>query len=179
MRGIVSYCSGSGQYIERMSKRTAILAVIVSLALVSAPAMAFAQGNGNGGERGNGNANENSDRGNGGGNGNAGGNGNGNGPENGNAGGNGNGQGNGRGNGQPPGLTRGDEQTALDAKRTGRAVPLEDILGRLGPEKANEVIDAELITVDGFLLYAVKVLSGGVVSTQYFYAQSGLPVDVR
>jgi hypothetical protein len=145
-----------------MPKSVLLLLVTVCLALPGATA-AHAQGKSD--ERGNANAGENS----GGGNNNSD-NGNGNGPRSDETG----------QPGAPPGQSKGDERAALDAKREGRAVPLEDILAGIAPETAGNVIDAELVTVDGFLLYALKVLSpAGVVSTHYFYAQSGRPVALR
>jgi uncharacterized membrane protein YkoI len=43
-----------------------------------------------------------------------------------------------------------------------------------------EIIDAQLVTANGFLLYEVKVLSTeGRVSTKYYYARTGRQVEVN
>jgi uncharacterized membrane protein YkoI len=75
-----------------------------------------------------------------------------------------------------------DEETAIhqtpdvarDAVNAGQAVSLGSLLPDLEARKAGDVIDAELLEVQGFLVYAVKVLRGdGQVTTEYYYAQSG------
>ncbi len=58
--------------------------------------------------------------------------------------------------------------------QAGRAVPLTTIVDELNTRAAGEMIDAQLMTANGFLLYAVKVLSdSGRVSTEYYYARTG------
>ncbi|NGP18129.1 PepSY domain-containing protein [Devosia aurantiaca] len=48
---------------------------------------------------------------------------------------------------------------------------MPDISTRTG----GEMIDAQLLSVRGFLVYAIKVLNpGGKVTTEYYYAQSGI-----
>jgi uncharacterized membrane protein YkoI len=64
--------------------------------------------------------------------------------------------------------------------QAGQAVPLTTILGDLKARGAGEIIDAQLIRAQGFLLYAVKVLSGdGKVATEYYYARTGRRVEVK
>lgn len=66
---------------------------------------------------------------------------------------------------------------ALAAVRSGKALPLEDILLRARLIADGEVIDAQLIAVSDVLLYEIKVLAGsGDVGKLYFYARSGAPV---
>jgi len=61
--------------------------------------------------------------------------------------------------------------------RTRRALPLADILATAGPSVANELIDARLVTIRGFLVYEVKSMTGdGRVSLSYYYARSGRKV---
>lgn len=61
--------------------------------------------------------------------------------------------------------------------QSGRAVPLESILPDLEMSTGGQMIDAQLVTEQGFLLYAIKVLTpGGRVAVRYYYARSGLPV---
>ncbi len=95
---------------------------------------------------------------------------------------------NGRANAGAPGQSRSREEpvgesperSALEAVRSGKAVPLESLLPDVRANTGGEVIDAELLTVDGFLLYGIKVLTpAGRVSVQYYYANSGRPVRGR
>lgn len=73
-----------------------------------------------------------------------------------------------------------DEETALDAVEQGRALPLEAITARIRETTPGTIIDAELMTVQGFLLYEVKVLQAdGSVARLYYYAQSGRRVSPR
>jgi uncharacterized membrane protein YkoI len=68
----------------------------------------------------------------------------------------------------------------LGAVQAGQAVPLTTIVDDLQLRGAGEVIDAQLITANGFLLYAVKVLStNGKVATEYYYARTGRRVEVN
>lgn len=70
-----------------------------------------------------------------------------------------------------------DQDLALEAVESNRAVPLETITEAIKATDAGEVIDAQLITVNNFLLYEVTVLSDtGKVSKIYYYARSGLRV---
>jgi hypothetical protein len=66
------------------------------------------------------------------------------------------------------------QDVALEAVRTDRALPLEQIVARAQQLSDGQVIDARLITVRGFLLYELKVLEAtGDVVDLYFYARSG------
>lgn len=69
---------------------------------------------------------------------------------------------------------------ALDAVKTRRALPLEDILTRARLIAEGEVIDAQLIQVRRILLYEIKVLEkSGNVRDLYFYARSGALVEPK
>lgn len=69
---------------------------------------------------------------------------------------------------------------ALAAVRSGKALPLEDILLRARLIADGEVIDAQLIAVSDVLLYEIKVLAGsGDVGKLYFHARSGAPVGTN
>jgi uncharacterized membrane protein YkoI len=68
----------------------------------------------------------------------------------------------------------------LGAVQAGQAVPLTTIVNDLKVRGAGEVIDAQLVRAGNFLLYAVKVLSAdGRVATEYYYARTGRPVEVK
>ncbi|HEV7293156.1 MAG TPA: hypothetical protein VGN79_12635, partial [Devosia sp.] len=73
------------------------------------------------------------------------------------------------------------ERAALEAVRSGIAVPLETLLPDLEARtEGGSLIDAELIRVKGFLLYAVKVLTpAGRVQTEYYLARTGAHLEVR
>lgn len=63
---------------------------------------------------------------------------------------------------------------ARDAVSAGKAVSLSSLLPDLEERATGEVIDAELLDVQGILVYAVKVLRpNGQVTQEYYYAQSG------
>jgi hypothetical protein len=163
-----------------------------------------ARSNGNGGNNGNGNGGNNGQgNGNGNGNGNGPGSANGEGSngqnnrttngDNGRSGressghGNGQGQVNGRGNSGIRGVSpeayprrdsdatvRYDQDYARDAVNAGRAVSLASLLSDLQARTSGEVIDAELLRVQGMLIYSIKVLrTSGHVTQEYYYAQSG------
>lgn len=166
----------------------------ILIAAIATPA--YAQNNGNGqGNGGNAQDNQGQDNGNSGQGNNGQGN-NGQGPDsnngntgNGQANGNGQGHGNGNGNGQgnahgnsgkvdtaaPSPETPLSEDEVLDAVKAGRVVSLSSLVPDLERRSGGgELIDAELRKVDGFLVYAVKVLAAdGRVTTDYYYAQSG------
>ena len=163
---------------------------IIGLAFVLVAAIAtpaYAQNNGNGQGNGGG-AQDNQGQGNG----NTGQGNNGQGPDsnngnigNGQANGNGQGHGNGQGNANgnagkadtaaPSPETPLSEDEVLDAVKAGRVVSLSSLVPDLEQRSGGgELIDAELRKVDGFLVYAVKVLAAdGRVTTDYYYAQSG------
>jgi hypothetical protein len=131
-----------------------------------------ASGDGGGGSNGNGNGNSGNN-----------GNGDANGAANGNAGGNGNGNAFGRDKDAPatlppPAALISEQDAALDAVKDGRALPLETILGVAKSATPGEVLDARLVTVNGFLLYELKILApnGYSVSKAYYYARSGKQV---
>lgn len=66
------------------------------------------------------------------------------------------------------------QEGALQAVKSNRALPLEDILTRARLVANGEIIDAQLIQVRRILLYEIKVLGrSGDVSELYFYARSG------
>lgn len=185
-----------------------LAALSIALLLdLTTPAWAQGSGNGQGNGQSNGNTNE-QDNGNAQGNGDNGANGQGNGNGNGNngqgdgngnnndAGGPGNG-GNGQGNGNngaanpssggnggdpsPPNeeveLSQNDVLAAVEA---GSAVSLETILPDVRTRTGGDVIDAKLQRTQGFLIYAVTVLTpAGKVITEYYYARSGVHVEGR
>lgn len=176
--------------------------ILTLLCLAASPALAQDNGQGNGNGRGNGNANGNDngrENGNGGGN-----NGNGNGPDqnsgNGNSQSNGNGNsqgnanagnggndgnnGNGQGSGNVStgtsantdagGTVHYSQDYARDVVNAGRAVSLASLMPELQARSEGSVIDAELLKVQGILVYSVKVLrTDGRVTQEYYYAQSG------
>lgn len=70
-----------------------------------------------------------------------------------------------------------DEDFALEAVRTKRALPLAVVLAGAGQSVAGEVIDARLVRVRGLLVYEVKSMTrDGHVSMSYYYASSGRKV---
>lgn len=72
------------------------------------------------------------------------------------------------------------EEAALGAVQSGRAVPLTTIVTDIQGRGAGQVIDAQLVQSEQFLLYAIKVLSdAGRVTTEYYYARTGQRVEVR
>lgn len=72
------------------------------------------------------------------------------------------------------------QEGALQAVKSNRALPLEDILTRARLVTDGEIIDAQLIQVRRILLYEIKVLGkAGDVSELYFYARSGALVAPR
>lgn len=67
-----------------------------------------------------------------------------------------------------------DQSGAIEAVRSHRALPLEQIMTRARLHTSGEIVDAQLISLDGFLLYELKVLeANGDVDELYFYALSG------
>jgi uncharacterized membrane protein YkoI len=78
------------------------------------------------------------------------------------------------GGGDSSTVTLSPQDMALEAVRSDRALPLEQIVARAQQLSDGQVIDARLITVRGFLLYELKVLEAtGDVVDLYFYARSG------
>lgn len=80
----------------------------------------------------------------------------------------------------PAGATGNEQELALDAVRSARALPLDQILAAARRHTSGEIIDARLIELRGFLLYELKVIeAGGDVADLYFYARSGEIVRVE
>lgn len=74
----------------------------------------------------------------------------------------------------PDAGTGNEQELALDAVRSARALPLDQIVAAARHHTSGEVIDARLIELRGFLLYELKVIEpGGDVADFYFYARSG------
>lgn len=71
-----------------------------------------------------------------------------------------------------------DQSAVLNAVNTHKALPLAEIMARARLTVQGDIVDAQLIAVRGFLLYALKVVeTDGDVSDIYFYARSGEPVQ--
>lgn len=202
MTGAVSVLSAAKVYCRGTMNRRSAVAALVSL-VVTMPLPAWAQGNGKGNGNGGGNGNGNSSSGNNGsGNGNSGDGGNGNGNGNGGGGNSTNGNGGNAETGSDSGTIATETPTlegsspvenvvpsgqggaqsspelsqdeVLSAVEGGSAVSLQSILPDLRSRTGGEIINAKLQRVDGFLLYAITVLSpDGKVSTEYYYARSG------
>lgn len=72
------------------------------------------------------------------------------------------------------------QNAALQAVRSGRALPLEDIMRRARSLTDGEIIDAQLVSLQDVLLYELKVLGkSGDVSELYFFAQTGEFLDLN
>jgi hypothetical protein len=70
--------------------------------------------------------------------------------------------------------TRLDQSLAIEAVQSHRALPLEQIMTKARLHTQGEIVDAQLISVRGFLLYELKVVeANGDVGELYFYALSG------
>ena len=69
-----------------------------------------------------------------------------------------------------------DQDLALDAVEDARALPLETITDKVHATSSGDIIDVRLVTVDGFLLYEVKVLDGDHLDVLHYYAKSGVQV---
>ena len=156
--------------------------MLTLLCLAASPTLAQdgkGNGQGNGNANGQQNGNGGSNNGNGPGQNNGVGNGNGNAGNSGNSGSNGNGQGGGAGNSTPAntdakGTVRYSQDYARDVVNAGRAVSLASLMPELQARSEGSVIDAELLNVQGILVYSVKVLrTDGRVTQEYYYAQSG------
>jgi hypothetical protein len=84
------------------------------------------------------------------------------------------------GGGTGPAGTPSPQDSALEAVRADRALPLDQIIARAAALTDGQVIDAQLITLRGFLLYELKVLEPtGDVIDLYFYARSGEAVRAQ
>ena len=165
--------------------RTAALCLALIFTLTATAAHA---GNGNGNA--NGHDKQNADDGGGNGNGNNG-NGNANGGSNSN-----NGNGSSNGNGEPNGhdkspdtptstpdglVTAGtDQNTALEAVKSGAALPLDRIEPTVMQQWGGRVIDARLLKIRGTLIYRLTIVSETGVSRRVYYdAKTGTSVPVR
>jgi hypothetical protein len=77
--------------------------------------------------------------------------------------------------GQPLG-----QKAALQAVRSGRALPMEDIMLRAQLLTDGEIIDAQLVSLQDVLLYEIKALGkSGEVSELYFLARTGEYLDLN
>lgn len=73
-----------------------------------------------------------------------------------------------------------DHGGAIEAVKSRRALPLEQIIAKARLLTGGEIVDARLVSVRGFLLYELKVVEAdGDVAELYFYAQSGEPVQTN
>ncbi len=72
------------------------------------------------------------------------------------------------------------QKAALQAVRSHRALPLEDIMLRAKLLTDGEIIDAQLVSLQDVLLYEIKVLGkSGDVGELYFFAQTGEFLDLN
>ena len=73
-----------------------------------------------------------------------------------------------------------DQDVAIKAVESRRALPLEKIMTIARLHTQGEIVDAQLISVRGFLLYELKVVeANGDVDELYFYALSGERVQTN
>jgi len=152
--------------VRRLSTLASFLIVLSAIAIQPAHAQGNSQGNGNSqehgnsGDNGNGGDNSNSDS-------------NGGGSDNSSNGASSN-AGGANANSSSNAPAKADKDLALDAVRAEDAVPLQQILQSVRQSTTDKVIDAQLFSVDGVLVYEVKVLApGGRVSVFHYYAGSG------
>ena len=79
-----------------------------------------------------------------------------------------------------PWTGKSEQDEALDAVRGEKALPLDQIIAAARHVTQGEIVNAELETVDGTLLYKLKVLEeSGDVREFYFQAQSGALARIR
>lgn len=72
------------------------------------------------------------------------------------------------------------QKAALQAVRSGRALPMEEIMLRAQLLTDGEIIDAQLVSLQDVLLYEIKALGkSGEVSELYFLAQTGEYLDLN
>lgn len=70
-----------------------------------------------------------------------------------------------------------EQAFALQAVRTGRAMPLDDMMLIAQLNEEGEVVDVHLIEVRNILLYQFTFLaSDGEIFDRFFYAATGIPV---
>lgn len=80
----------------------------------------------------------------------------------------------------PPGQNNSTQDRALEAVQAGRAVPLDRVLSQAQSTTGGDLIDTRLTTVEGFLLYELRMLlPDGTVDRLYYYASTGNPVTTR
>lgn len=73
-----------------------------------------------------------------------------------------------------------DQEGAIEAVESRRALPLEQIMTKARLHTQGEIVDAQLVSVKGFLLYELKVVeANGDVDELYFYALSGERVQTN
>lgn len=73
-----------------------------------------------------------------------------------------------------------DQNGAIEAVESRRALPLEQIMTKARLHTQGEIVDAQLVSVKGFLLYELKVVeANGDVDELYFYALSGERVQTN
>ena len=72
-----------------------------------------------------------------------------------------------------------DEQAAVrEAVKAKRALPLEVITALVQEASSGRILDIQLVSLKGVLLYDVTVIEAdGLVRRLYYYARSGLVVD--
>jgi uncharacterized membrane protein YkoI len=69
------------------------------------------------------------------------------------------------------------QAAAIRAVRENRALPLDRVLALAGSAIQGQVIDVQLVTRGGVLVYEVKVLTaGGMVTSLYFEASTGAQI---
>jgi hypothetical protein len=69
------------------------------------------------------------------------------------------------------------QAAAIRAVRERRALPLDRVLALAGSAIQGQVIDVQLVTRGGVLVYEVKVLTaGGMVTSLYFEASTGAQI---
>lgn len=72
------------------------------------------------------------------------------------------------------------QKAALQAVRSGKALPMEEIMLRARLMTDGEIIDAQLVSLQDVLLYEIKALAkSGDVSELYFLAQTGEYLDLN
>jgi hypothetical protein len=72
------------------------------------------------------------------------------------------------------------QKAALQAVRSGKALPMEEIMLRAKLLTDGEIIDAQLVSLQDVLLYEIKALGkSGDVSELYFLAQTGEYLDLN
>ncbi len=82
--------------------------------------------------------------------------------------------------GSTPTSSTTDQNNALEAVKSGKAMPLSDIVARAEAKWGGRVIDAKLVQAKGVLVYRLTMLSDAGLSRRVYYeALSGRPVGLR